>query len=253
MSVIAVPLSKSTWGSEVEPMLEIKNINAFYGNVQVLWDVCLNIKEGEIVALVGGNGAGKTTLLNTIAGLMKPASGSVTFTGNDITGFTPNSVVEMGISYLPEGGRLFPDMSIQENLEMGAFLKENWKKKNEMLEKVYQTFPKLKERRKQLAKTLSGGERQMLAMGRCLMSGPKLGMFDELSYGMAPKLVKESFEMLKMLRDQGLTIFLVEQNVKQSLEIADRAYVLENGSIVSSGACDFLLEDDNIKKAYLGL
>jgi branched-chain amino acid transport system ATP-binding protein len=234
-------------------MLEVKNLNVFYGNVQILWDVCLRVEEGEIVALVGANGAGKTTLLNAITGLVKPASGSVTFLGRDITGSPPNTVVEMGISYLPEGGRLFPDMSILENLEMGAFLKSSWKLKKDNLEKVYQIFPLLRERRKQLAKTLSGGERQMLAMGRCLMSGPKLGLFDELSYGMAPKLVKESFQMLQKLRDNGITIFLIEQNVKQSLEIADRAYVLENGRIVSGGSCEDLLDSDHVRKAYLGL
>ncbi len=234
-------------------MLEVKNLNVFYGNVQILWDVSLQIEEGEFVALVGANGAGKTTLLNAIAGLVTPASGSVTFSGRDVTGLPPNELVEMGLAYLPEGGRLFPDMSVLENLEMGAYLKSSWKKKNERLEKVFQVFPRLKERRKQLSKTLSGGERQMVAMGRCLMSGPVLGMFDELSYGMAPKLVQETFQMLKRLHDDGLTVFLIEQNVKNSLEIADRAYVLENGRIVSSGSSKELLESDHIRKAYLGL
>ncbi len=234
-------------------MLEVKNLNVFYGNVQILWDICLKVEEGEIVALVGANGAGKTTLLNAITGLVKPASGSVTFMGRDITGFPPNAVVEMGISYFPEGGRLFPDMSLLENLEMGAYLKTSWKQRKERLERVYRIFPLLKERRRQLAKTLSGGERRMLAMGRALMSGPRLGLFDELSYGMAPKLVKESFQMLQKLRDNGLTILLNEQNVKQSLEIADRAYVLENGRIVSGGSCEELLHSDHVRKAYLGL
>lgn len=234
-------------------MLELRNINTFYGKVQVLWDVCLRIDEGEIVALVGTNGAGKTTLLNTVAGLLRPASGRIEFQGRDITGSPPKVVVEMGISYLPEGGRLFPDMTLRENLEMGAFPKHTWMRKDEMLEKVYHIFPLLKLREKQLAKTLSGGERQMLAMGRSLMSGPKLSMFDELSYGMAPKLVAESFQVIKSLRDRGITIFLVEQNVRQSLEIADRAYVLENGRMATDGACEELLESDHIRKAYLGL
>ncbi len=234
-------------------MLTVSQISTFYGNSQALWDVCLKIDEGEIVALVGGNGAGKTTLLNTIAGLLKPASGSVHFLGEDITGLKPNAIVAKGISYLPEGGRLFPDMSILENLEMGAYLMQNWKRKKEMLAKVYDIFPRLKEREKQMAKTLSGGERQMLAMGRCLMSDPKLAMFDELSYGMAPKLVKESFQIIESLRHHGITVFLIEQNVKQSLEIADRAYLIENGRIVNEGACDFLLETEHVKKAYLGL
>lgn len=234
-------------------MLEIKNINALYGNVQALWDICLKIEEGEIVALVGGNGAGKTTLLNTIAGVLQPASGRVNFLGKDITGLPSNIIVEMGISYLPEGGRLFQEMTVRENLEMGAYLKDTWKRKRDMLEKVYRIFPKLKEREKQPAKTLSGGERQMLAMGRSLMSGPKLCMFDELSYGLAPKLVTESFQVLQSLRARGITVFLIEQNVRQTLEIADRAYVLENGRMVTEGVCGELLESSRIKKAYLGL
>lgn len=234
-------------------MLEVKNLNVFYGNVQVLWDVSLNVNEGEIVVLVGANGAGKTTLLNTITGLIRPAAGTVTFLGQDITGLPPNEIVELGISYLPEGGRLFPDMTIQENLEMGSFLKKSWKVRKERQEQVFKFFPRLLERRKQLAKTLSGGERQMLAMGRCLMSGPKLCFFDELSYGLAPKLVKESFKMLQMLRDNGLTILLIEQNVNQSLEIADRAYVLENGRIVLEGTSQELKNSEHVKKAYLGI
>lgn len=234
-------------------MLEVKDLNVAYGNVQVLWDVSLNVKEGEIVVLLGANGAGKTTLLNAITGLVRPRAGKVSFLGRDITGLPPNEVVEHGIAYLPEGGRLFPDMSVQENLEMGGYLKNNWKIRKSRLEYVYSIFPRLKERRKQLAKTLSGGERQMLAMGRCLMSNPKMGFFDELSYGLAPKLVKEAFAMLKSLRDLGLTIFLIEQNANQSLEIADRAYVLENGRIVSSGTASELLNSDHIRKAYLGL
>lgn len=234
-------------------MLEVKNLDVSYGNVQVLWDVSLNVTEGEIVVLLGANGAGKTTLLNAITGLVRPKAGSVSFLDQDITGLPPNEVVEHGIAYLPEGGRLFPDMSVQENLELGSYLKNNWKIRKNRLEYVYNVFPRLKERRKQLAKTLSGGERQMLAMGRCLMSNPKMGFFDELSYGLAPKLVKEAFAMLKSLRDLGLTIFLIEQNANQSLEIADRAYVLENGRIVTSGTSDELLNSDHIRKAYLGL
>lgn len=234
-------------------MLEVKNLNVFYGNVQVLWDVSLNVNQGEIVVLLGANGAGKTTLLNTITGLVKPAAGRITFLGRDITALASNEVVETGIAYLPEGGRLFPEMTISENLEMGSYLRSSWVKRKERLEQVYRIFPRLKERSKQLAKTLSGGERQMLAMGRCLMSGPKLCFFDELSYGLAPKLVKESFLMLQTLRDQGLTVFLVEQNVSQSMEIADRAYVLENGRVVTCGSCEELKDSDHIKKAYLGL
>ena len=234
-------------------MLEVKNLNTYYDNVQILWDVSLQIGEGEIVALLGANGAGKTTLLNSLTGLVRPAAGSVAFLGQEITNLPTNEIVELGIAYLPEGGRLFPDMTVQENLELGSYLKNSWKIRNKRLEEVYSIFPRLKERRKQLAKTLSGGERQMLALGRCLMSGPKMCFFDELSYGLAPKLVKESFAMLKTLRDHGITIFMIEQNVNQSLEIADRAYVLENGRIALEGTSEELLKSDHVRKAYLGL
>ncbi|HHU29973.1 MAG: ABC transporter ATP-binding protein [Bacillota bacterium] len=234
-------------------MLEVKNLNTYYDNVQILWDVSLQIGEGEIVALLGANGAGKTTLLNSLTGLVRPAAGSVAFLGQEITNLPTNEIVELGIAYLPEGGRLFPDMTVQENLELGSYLKNSWKIRNKRLKEVYSIFPRLKERRKQLAKTLSGGERQMLAMGRCLMSGPKMCFFDELSYGLAPKLVKESFAMLKTLRDHGITIFMIEQNVNQSLEIADRAYVLENGRIALEGTSEELLKSDHVRKAYLGL
>lgn len=234
-------------------MLNIEKLNCFYGNVQVLWDVSLNVEEGEIVALLGANGAGKTTLLNSITGIITPGSGSISFMGGVINGLSPYHIVEKGISYLPEGGRLFPDMTIRENLEMGAYTRSNWKGRKGMLDRIYAMFPILKEREKQLARTMSGGEQQMLAMGRGLMSNPKLCLFDELSYGLAPKMVEEVFRIVKMLREQGITVLLVEQNVHQSLEIASRAYVLENGRIVLNGSSDSLLEDDYIKKAYLGM
>jgi branched-chain amino acid transport system ATP-binding protein len=234
-------------------MLEVGNIDTFYGKAQALWDVSLSIDEGEIVALVGSNGAGKTTLLNTISGLLRPTSGGLTFLGKRIDGLAPHSVVELGISHIPEGRRLFVDMSIRENLEMGAYVHEAWKRKEETLEQVYRTFPILRERQGQLARTLSGGERQMLAMGRGLMSRPKLCMFDEPSYGLAPLLVAEIFRIIQGLRDQGITILLVEQNVRQSLEIADRACVLENGRIVLAGKCEAVLQEELVRKAYLGL
>ena len=234
-------------------MLEVNNIDTLYGKAQALWDVSMRIDEGEIVALVGANGAGKTTLLNTISGLLRPASGSVTFLGQRIDGLAPHSIVELGISHIPEGRRLFPDMSIRENLEMGAYVREAWKRKEETLHEVYHIFPPLEERQGQLARTLSGGERQMLAIGRGLMSGPKLCLFDEPSYGLAPMLVTEIFRIIQELRDQGITVLLVEQNVRQSLEIADRACVLENGRIVLSGQCEALLQEELVKKAYLGL
>jgi branched-chain amino acid transport system ATP-binding protein len=234
-------------------MLEVQNLNCFYGNVQALWDVSLKVEEAEIVALLGANGAGKTTLLNAVTGLVKPASGHITFMGQSMDGISSQDVMERGIAYLPEGGRLFPDMSIRENLEMGAYPMSKWKGRSEAMERMFQIFPKLKERQKQLASTLSGGEKQMLAMARGLMSGPKLCLFDELSYGLSPIMVIEVFKIVKMLKEQGITVLLVEQNVRQSLEIADRAYVLENGRLALEGPCRSLIEDDYIKKAYLGL
>ena len=234
-------------------MLEVVNIDAFYGKSQALWDVSLKVHEGEIVALVGANGAGKTTLLKVLSGLLRPASGSVTFLGERIDGRPPHSIVEMGICHVPEGRRLFTQMSVYENLEMGAYLGEAWKQKEETLRRVCGIFPILKERQGQLASTLSGGEQQMVAMGRGLMSRPKLCMFDEPSYGLAPLLVTEIFRIIQDLRDQGMTILLVEQNVRQSLEIADRACVLENGRIALQGQCEALLEEELVRKAYLGL
>jgi branched-chain amino acid transport system ATP-binding protein len=234
-------------------MLEVCNVNALYGKAQALWDVCLEVHEAEIVALVGSNGAGKTTLLNTISGLLRPASGKVVFLGQRIDNLPSHAIVELGISYVPQGGRVFPDMTVRENLEMGAYLIHAWKQKEETLEQVYQVFPRLKERERQLARTLSGGEHQMLAIGRALMSKPKLCLFDEPSYGLAPLLMVEIFRIIQRLRDQGITILLVEQNVRQSLEIADRAYVLENGCLSLEGDCNELLQSDHVRKAYLGL
>jgi branched-chain amino acid transport system ATP-binding protein len=234
-------------------MLEVSNIDTFYGKVQALWGVSLRIDEAEIVALIGANGAGKTTLLNTISGLLCPASGSATFFGRRIDGLTPHAIAELGISHIPEGRRLFPLMSVRENLEMGAYPYHAWKKREETLEQVYRVFPLLKEREGQLARTLSGGEQQMLAMGRGLMSRPRLCMFDEPSSGLAPRLVLEVFSTVKSLRERGITILLIEQNVRHTLEIADRAYVLENGCIVSEGKSGTLLRNDHIRKAYLGL
>jgi branched-chain amino acid transport system ATP-binding protein len=234
-------------------MLKVSNIDTFYGKTQALWDVSLNIDEAEIVALVGANGAGKTTLLNTISGLLRPASGTVEFLGRRIDGMAPHHIVELGLSHIPEGRRLFADMTVRENLELGAYTSGAWKQKAETLEQVYQTFPVLKEREGQLARTLSGGEQQMLAMGRGLMSRPRLCMFDEPSYGLAPKLLLEVFQVIKSLREQGITVLLIEQNVRHTLEIADRAYVLENGRIALEGAGDKLLQSDHVRKAYLGI
>ena len=234
-------------------ILTVENVNCFYGNVQSLWDINIEVEQGEIVALLGANGAGKTTLLNAITGILKPASGGISFMGESLLNLPTSAVVQKGIAYLPEGGRLFNEMTIQENLEMGAYAKEIWGNRKRSLERVYTLFPKLGERRRQLARTLSGGEKQMLAMGRAIMSEPKICLFDELSYGLAPIMVTEVFRIVQMLQKEGITILLVEQNVHQSLEIASRAYVLENGRVALSGDSSALLDDDYIKKAYLGM
>jgi branched-chain amino acid transport system ATP-binding protein len=234
-------------------VLEVSNINTFYGKIQALWAVSLRIDEAEIVAMVGGNGAGKTTLLNTISGLLRPASGQVVFRGNRIDGLESHAIVDLGMSHIPEGRKLFPDMSVRENLEMGAYPRRVWKHKQETLDEVYQLFPFLRARQGQLARTLSGGEQQMVAMGRGLMSRPRLCVIDEPSSGLAPIVVDEIFHIIEGLREQGIAIFLIEQNVQQTLEIADRAYVLENGRITSEGESGNLLKEEHIRKAYLGL
>jgi len=234
-------------------MLEVFNVDVRYGKIQALWDVCLEVNQAEIVALVGSNGAGKTTLVNTISGVVQPASGSILFQGERVDGLPSHAVVRLGISHVPQGGKVFPDLNVRENLEMGSYPIHAWKQKSETFEQVYQLFPRLKERNNQLARTLSGGEHQMLAIGRALMSKPKLCIFDEPSYGLSPLLVKEMFKIIQSLREQGITILLIEQNVYQSLEIADRAYVLENGRISLQGNCDELLQSDHVRKAYMGL
>ena len=234
-------------------MLEVSGVSAAYGRVQVLWDVCLNVKEGELVALVGANGAGKTTLLKTISGVMRPTAGTITFMDKRIDTSAPNVITNLGLSHIPESRKLFTDMSIRENLEMGAYPGRSWKHRRQTMEEVFELFPRLKERAGQLARTLSGGEQQMLALGRGLMSQPKMCIIDEPSNGLAPLLVSEIFQILKSLHDKGITILLVEQNVRQTLAIADRACVLENGRVALEGSCQFLLESDHVRKAYLGL
>ncbi len=234
-------------------MLSVNRVSAFYGTVQALWDVSLKVDKGEIVALVGANAAGKTTLLNIIFSLLRPRSGTVEFLGTRTDTLPPHRIRVLGLSYVPEGGRPFREMTVRENLEMGAYLPETWKTREEMMTTVFDMFPRLKERSKQLVGTLSGGELQMVAIGRSLMSRPKLVVLDEPSYGLAPIVVKEIFQIVQELRAQGISILLIEQNVRQTLEIADRAYVLENGRIVSEGGSRELLQDDHIKKAYLGL
>jgi len=234
-------------------ILEVKNINVSYGNLQVLWDINLGIEEGKIVALLGANGAGKTTLLNAMTGMLKPTSGEILFKDERIDNLPADKIIEKGISYLPEGGRLFPEMTIKENLEMGAYPVKLWGKRKPDMERMYKLFPILEERKNQLARTMSGGERQMLAMGRALMSNPTLCFFDELSYGLSPVMAQTVFKIVKQLHEGGITVFLVEQNVHQTLEIADYAYVIENGRIVKEGEGKSLLEDDYIKQSYLGI
>jgi branched-chain amino acid transport system ATP-binding protein len=234
-------------------MLRVEGLSAGYGRVQVLWDLCLKVDEGEFVALVGANGAGKTTLLKTISGVIRPSAGTVTFLDKRIDSGHANDIVDLGLSHIPEGRKLFTDMSIKENLEMGAYARRSWKERRETQKWVYGLFPRLEERSKQLARTLSGGEQQMLAMGRGLMSKPRMVLVDEPSNGLAPMVVTEVFEILKSLHKQGMTILLVEQNVRQTLNIADRAYVLENGRLALEGTCSLLRESDHVRKAYLGL
>ena len=234
-------------------MLEVCDVSTPYDMTQALWDVCLEVNETEIVAIIGSNGSGKTELLNVISGVFPPTTGTVEFLGERIDGLPPHIIVERGVSHVPEGGRVFPDMTVRENLEMGAYPIQVWKQKEQTLANVYKTFPLLEERAGQLARTLSGGERQMLAIGRGLMSKPKLCLFDEPSYGLAPLVVAEIFKIIKGLRNQGITILLIEQNVRHSLEIADRAYVLENGKIRMEGPSEELLQSDHVRRVYLGL
>ncbi len=236
-------------------MLQVDNLSTGYGRTQVLWDLSLKVDEGEFVALVGANGAGKSTLLKAISGVLKPwpGSGSIIFDGKRIDTVSPNEIVDLGLSHIPESRKLFTDMSIRENLEMGAYPRRSWKMRNQTMEEVFELFPRLKERAGQLARTLSGGEQQMLAMGRGLMSRPRMVIVDEPSNGLAPKVVTEVFEILQSMRKTGMTILLVEQNVRQTLQIADRAYVLENGRLALEGVCSILRESDHVRKAYLGM
>lgn len=233
-------------------MLKIENINVYYGNIHALKGVSLDINEGEIVTLIGANGAGKSTLLKTISGLLKPKNGNILFEGQSISGKVAQSIVKQGLSHVPEGRRVFSNMSVEENLELGAYLRKDKQGIKEDFEKVYTLFPRLLERRKQLSGTLSGGEQQMLAMGRALMARPKLLLLDEPSMGLAPLLVKTIFKIIEEINKTGTTILLVEQNANMALSIADRAYVIETGKIVLSGSSDELNQSDQIRMAYLG-
>lgn len=233
-------------------MLKVNEIDVYYGAIHALKKLSLEVEQGSIVTLIGANGAGKTTTLKTISGLLRPRSGNITFRGTDITRVSPEKIVEMGISQVPEGRRVFAAMTVLENLEMGAYLRKDKKGIARDMEEVFDRFPRLKERRKQMAGTLSGGEQQMLAIGRALMSRPALLLMDEPSMGLAPLLVKEIFEIIKDINSKGTTILLVEQNAHMALSIADKAYVIETGEIVLSGQAGELMKSEEIKKAYLG-
>jgi len=234
-------------------MLSVNQIQVSYGDVQVLWDVSLKVESKELAVLIGANGAGKSTTLNTISGMLHPRSGNIEFNGERIDTAPASRVVELGISQVPEGRRLFPEMTVLENLELGSYMAEAKKRRDETLNWVFSIFPALKERRKQLAGTLSGGEQQMVAVGRGLMARPRLLMLDEPSLGLAPILVREVFKVVERVNSEGVTILLVEQNVKHTLAVATHAYVLENGRIVMEGKGNDLLNNDHVKKAYLGI
>lgn len=233
-------------------MLQIKDIDVYYGNIQALRGISLEVNEGEIVTLIGANGAGKSTLLKTISGLLKPKKGSIEYLGSNIDGKPAQSIVKAGISHVPEGRRVFANMTVEENLELGAYLRKDRDGIKKDLAHVYELFPRLHERRKQLSGTLSGGEQQMLAMGRALMSKPKLIILDEPSMGLAPLMVKNIFNIIEMVNKEGVTVLLVEQNANMALSVADRAYVLETGSIVLAGTAKELQESEEVKAAYLG-
>ena len=233
-------------------MLTVENLNVYYGMIHALKNVSFHVEEGEIVALIGANGAGKTTTLQTVSGMLQAKSGSVHFENQDITKMPSHRIVQLGISHVPEGRRMFANLTVYENLRMGAYTRKDKKEIEESLARVYERFPRLKERTRQLAGTLSGGEQQMLAMGRALMSNPRLLLLDEPSMGLSPLLVSEIFDIIESISKQGVTILLVERNAKKALSIADRGYVLETGNIVMEDSAQALLNNEDIKKAYLG-
>lgn len=233
-------------------MLEVKNLEVYYGVIQALKGISFEVNEGEVIALIGANGAGKTTILHTITGLIESKAGSVHFEGKDITKMPGHKIVTLGMAHVPEGRRVFADLSVYENLKLGAYTRTDKAEIAESLEMVYKRFPRLKERKNQLAGTLSGGEQQMLAMGRALMSKPKIILMDEPSMGLSPLFVNEIFDIIREVSEAGTTVLLVEQNAKKALSIADRAYVLETGNIVLEGDANELMNDESVKKAYLG-
>ena len=233
-------------------LLTIENLEVFYGVIRAIKGVSFTVEEGEVVALIGANGAGKTTILHTITGLVQAKSGSVMFEGHDLTKTPAHKIVSMGMAHVPEGRRVFSQLTVLENLQLGAYTRKDKREIAEALEMVYHHFPRLEERKNQVAGTLSGGEQQMLAMGRALMSHPKIILMDEPSMGLSPILVSEIFDIIRSISESGTTVLLVEQNAKKALTIADHAYVLETGNIVLSGLASELMDNDSIKKAYLG-
>lgn len=235
------------------PILEGKEVTKYFGGLAAVSRVDFQVNQGEIFGLIGPNGAGKSTLLKTITGVISPASGEITFLGDRIEKLKSHAIVELGISHIPEGRKLFSQMSVLENLEMGAYSKRVWDRRRQTLNEVFELLPFLRTRKAQITSTMSGGEQQMVAMGRGLMSKPRLCIIDEPSSGLAPLVVDEIFQIIKKLRNQGISVFLIEQNVQQTLEIADRGYVIENGHVVMEGRSEALLQDENIRKAYLGL
>jgi len=236
-----------------ETLLKVSNIDVFHGSFQALWDVSLSVKPAEIVAIIGANASGKSTLLNTISGLLHPAKGSIEFEGRNISALDPFQIVTTGISQIPEGRRVFPNMSVLDNLIIGSYNREARSKREQNLGMVYELFPILRERKNQLAKTLSGGEQQMLALGRGLMSDPKLLLLDEMSLGLAPIVINDLYKALREIREKGITILFVEQNVRRSLGEADRAYIMQMGRVVLSGDAAKLREEEEVKKAYFGV
>lgn len=233
-------------------MLEVSNLKVNYGMIQAIKGISFKVEEGEIIALIGANGAGKTTTLHTVSGLLKAREGSILFNGKELTKTQPHKIVEMGMAHVPEGRRIFQQLTVYENLILGAYTRSDKKEIAENLEMIYKRFPRLEERKKQIAGTLSGGEQQMLAMGRALMSNPKIVLMDEPSMGLSPLLVSEIFDIIQSINKSGTTVLLVEQNAKKALSIANRAYVLETGKIVLEGDAKELMNNDQIKKAYLG-
>ncbi len=253
INLLWIDMEKGAQEISQEPLLKISNIDVFQGTFQALWDVSLEVKAGEIVGLIGANTSGKSTLLDAISGLLHPAKGKIEFDGQDISTMEPFRIVELGITQVPEGRGIFPDMNVLDNLILGSYSQRARSRKKENLENVYQHFPILETRKKQTAKTLSGGEQQMLVLGRGLMADPKLMLLDEMSLGLAPIIITSLYKALQEIRERGITILFVEQNVRRSLQEADRAYILEVGRVTLSGTAEELQEEEKVKKAYFGV